>query len=263
MTNDKKESKSATFFKFDSIALIIGFIVDTIALASIVLSLQLPEIRENLPNFISPGFAFGLWVLAVYIYFAYLHAVWEKTQSEKNYSEKFSLFLADDLLFSFRNPPLLFPAIVAFVSLFWVASTESTGVFLGAVIAILVMFGIPLLIGLNSYVSDNRQETKKDSGIPEEFKEKINLEWKFLSSQINEILAKQMWVDSEDLGTIATIWEVPENYMNYVLAHFAVKNSRKTKFGYLYSRENDYPVNYGQKVLINLETLNRDKFYYT
>lgn len=261
MTETQKETKLRAFFKFDTLALMVGFTVDTITLVTIVLSLQSPEISKNLPNFITPGFAFGLWVLAVYIYFAYLHSVWTKHQSERKYSEKFSLFLADDLLFSFRNPPLLFPAVVALVSLFWIASTESSGAFLGAVGAILLVFGIPLMIGVYSYASTNWEETKNEKGIPQEFKDRVNAEWKFLSSQINGFLSKQMWVDTEDLSTIATVWEVPEYYMNYVLAQFAVKNPKKVNFGYLYKRDNDRPVNMGEKVLINLETIDREKFY--
>jgi len=68
MSEMKKKGMLRSFLKFDTFALIVGFIVDIITLVSIVLSLQIPEIRNNLPNFITPGFAFGLWVLALYIY---------------------------------------------------------------------------------------------------------------------------------------------------------------------------------------------------
>lgn len=186
-------------------------------------------------------------------------------QGEKTFSEKFGMFLADDLLFSFRHPALLFPAVVALVCLFWIASTDQSGAFLGIVSALLFIFGGGFLAWLYQYVADEKAGIKKESGIPQEFKERVSKEWRFLSSQINELLAKQEYVDCEDLLAISTIWEVPEEYMNYVLVQFAIKNPKKTKFGGLYFWTSDnsrtIDVNSGETVLINLETIEESRYY--
>ena len=259
MNDENKETKLGFFLKFDTIALILGFVVDTITIVSIVLSLRIPEISKNLPNFISPGLAFGLWILAVYIYFGFLQSVWENHQGEKNFSGEFGMFLADDLLFSFRHPVLLFPAVVALVSLFWIASTEPSGAFLGILSALLLIFGGGFLIGLYQYMAD-----KKESGIPQEFKERVTKEWRFLSNQINELLVKQEYVDSEDLVTISTVWEVPQKYMDYILVQFAIKNPKRTKFASLYFIATDghsVDINLGEKVLVNLETVKKSIYH--
>jgi hypothetical protein len=165
-------------------------------------------------------------------------------------------------LFSFRYPALLFPALVALISLFWIASTDSSGAFLGITISVLLMGGGTSLFLLYQYVSDNKAELKKDGGVPQEFKERVNKEWRFLSNQINQLLAKQTYVDYDDLSTIATLWEVPQKYMNYALVQFAIKNPKKTKFASLYSLNTNYPVNGEEKVLINLESINNSDYYY-
>jgi hypothetical protein len=267
MNEEKKETKSSSFLRFDTIALILGFIVDAITIVSIVLAIQIPEVTKNLPNFISPGLAFALWVLAVYVYFGFLRSVWDKHQAEKKFSDKFSLFLADDLLFSFRYPALLFPAVVALVILFWIASTDSSAMFLAFVVFVLLFGGIPFLMWLRQYVTDSKTvvkkaELKQENTIPQEFKERVSKEWRFLSSQINELLAQQTYVDCDDLVAISTVWEVPPDYMNYVLVQFAIKNPRKTKFASLNSRRYDYSVNGGEKVLINLETIDESPYYH-
>jgi hypothetical protein len=260
MTGANKESKLKNFFKFDNVALIVGFTVDIITLTSIVFSLRISNISENLPTFISPALATCLWILAVYLYFAYLHSYWENHQSDNKYSDKFSRFLAGDLLVSFRNPLLLLPGIIALISLFWIASTESSGVYFGLVIMLTIILGIPLLITAFFFVKETSVNPSKEASIPKEFKERVNQEWEFLSSHINEYLTTQMWVNANDLSTIAAIWEVPEYYMNYVLAQFALKNYKKTRYGYLYSRTKNFPVYLGGKVLINLEAIDYDEY---
>jgi hypothetical protein len=265
MNEEKTKSKFRSFLRFDAIALILGFVVDTITIVSIVLSLQIPGISKNLPNFITPGLAFGLWILAVYIYFGFLQSIWDKHQGEKNFSERFSMFLADDLLFGFRHPALLFPAVVALVCLFWIASTDESGALLIMLSTVLLLFGGVFLAWLYDYVAKQKAGINKGSGIPQEFKERVSKEWRFLSSQINQLLAKEPYVDSEDLITISTLWEVPQEYMNYILVQFAIKNPKRTKFGSLFFKSSDdgrfIDVNSGNKVLINLETIEESIYY--
>jgi len=63
-----KKSFPKKFFQFDQIARIIGFIVDVITLLSILFALKLNRI--DLPSFITPGLALGIWFIASYTYLA-------------------------------------------------------------------------------------------------------------------------------------------------------------------------------------------------
>lgn len=262
MNDENKETKSNSFLRFDTIALVLGFVVDIITILSIVFAIKLPELSENLPNFISPGLAFALWLLAVYVYFGFLRSIWDKHQEEKKFSDKFSLFLADDLLFSFRYPALLFPAIVALIVLFWIALLDSSGMF-PAFVFLALVFGS---VGLYQYVTNNKVKVMKvesvhETVIPQEFKERVSKEWRFLSIQITELLAQQTYIDCEDLVAISTLWDVPQEHMSYVLVQYAIKNPKKTRFASLYSLPNGFPVKRGEKVLVNLETVDDSTYY--
>jgi len=123
MDEPQSNHKTTTrkFFQFDKLALVLGFVVDSITLTSILLAISLPGGSFTLATFITPGLAFAIWLLMLYTYFAYLHYYWEKNLTEQNLADKFSLFLVNDLLFQFRKPLLLFPAIILIIALFWIA----------------------------------------------------------------------------------------------------------------------------------------------
>jgi len=105
------EKMRRSFFKFDSLALLIGFIVDLITLSTILLSFLGFRVK-GLHLVVSPSFAFALWVLSAYTYLAFLHTFWEKHLHEKQYADKFSVFLIDEVFVHFREPWLLLPVLL-------------------------------------------------------------------------------------------------------------------------------------------------------
>jgi hypothetical protein len=69
MDDPRLDSKSAVkrFLQFDKFALILGFVVDSITLVSILLAVSLSG-TVALASFITPVLAFAIWLLAVYTY---------------------------------------------------------------------------------------------------------------------------------------------------------------------------------------------------
>jgi hypothetical protein len=57
------------------VAVTLGFIVDTIAIVHIVLAIRITQVDYGV---ISSGTAFGIWLIAGFMYLSFLKAYWEK-----------------------------------------------------------------------------------------------------------------------------------------------------------------------------------------
>lgn len=263
MDQSSENSKISSFFKFDKIALIIGFIADSIAIAAILFSLQTVDIKKNLPNFINPGFAFSLWVITLYIYLAYLHYYWEKNKEIQELSNTFFTFLLDNLL-GFFKPILLFPGLILLIFIFWIVffvdgpSFSTFGPVLFVAIGIVFIIKIIRIFAMVDF---------DDEKIDKDFRELVIARWKFLSKYINSLLENQQWVDTDDLSPISLDWGYSDYQMQYILSQYALKHPETTKYGVLIVRktkkEDPYLLKGGEKVLINLESLDRSKYSYT
>jgi hypothetical protein len=248
----RKTTMVKRILSFDKIALILGFVVDSITLALILLSIDVGSGEFTVPSFISPWLAFSIWVLAVYTYLAFLHSYWEKHQADQNLSQRFRDFLLFDLILKFHNPLLSAPAIISIMTLFWIASYEPAIIGIIVVVAILSVIDAMITFGL-SVVSGSASE---------ESKERVEDNWEYLKERIGHRLSRQQWISYNDLKDVAVIWDVPVHNMNYVLAKYATEHPTQTAYAEVRLRGDGAVISGDDPVLINLEKLDHDKYYY-
>lgn len=250
-TQDKK-SLLKTIFQFDRIATIIGFIVDTITLVSLILALNLNPL--TLPSFLSPGLALGIWVIACYTYLSYAHFYWEKNRKQKRFRNRFGLFMIYDLIREFRSPLTLFPAIVLVVLLVAVLSLNE------ALFGISITIGIMLIVvGIFVYAdrSDNDTDEKRVKRFTDE-------NWAFIKKRVKQGLSTKVWINCNDLSDIALTWKVDVQAMHYILAKYASENAVSTRYGGVYKKGDDGKgtlISGSTKVLINLENFDRTNYF--
>ena len=240
---------------FDKLALILGFIVDSITLASILLAIDFKGSQLALPNFITPGLAFVVWLLAVYTYIAFLHSYWSSHKAEKDLAETFAGFLGGDLILRFRSPWLLFPGLVSVVSLGWIIFTANPDLLdcaLAAMVLLLLASGVLAWKSLRLFLADT-------SGTG--FKNRVENEWSFLEEQIQHRLAERPLVTYLDLEEIAEVWGVDCEKMGYVLAKYAVEHPDTTRYSLLRRRDTGESVS-SVRLLINLQSMNRDEYFW-
>ncbi|MBI5566638.1 MAG: hypothetical protein HY870_17185 [Chloroflexi bacterium] len=251
-TQDKKPLLKR-ILQFDRIATIVGFIVDVITLASLILALNLNPL--TLPRFLSPGLALGIWVIACYTYLAYVHYYWEKNRKQKRFRNQFSQFLLRDLIREFRSPAALFPAIVLAVLFVAVLSLDTALSTIALIAGIVLCIVGPFALAIRS---DSDTDEKKAKRFAEE-------NWAFVKKRVKQELSTKAWIDCNDLSDIALTWKVDNRAMQYVLAKYAAENALSTRYGGVYKKGDDGKgtlVSGSAKVLINLQNLDRTKFFY-
>lgn len=244
---------------FDKIALILGFVVDTVTLVSILLSISAGNVAPSIRGLISPGFAFVIWLLAVYTYFAFLHSYWDRKKAVEHYSNRFGAFLVNDLLFKFRNPLALFPAFISTITLFWILYLlDASGGLFGASLTVLVLIGIPGLIILHGSMSDNQPEGMTPD---KELEKLIEDNWAVLDKKISLELSRKPWVHETDLDDVAVLWGYPVTAMKRVLVRYAIKHPAKATYGRVYKDGDFVPISGSEKVLINFKNLDSSYYY--
>lgn len=247
----KRKQKNSLFFKFDKIALILGFVVDTIAIVSIVLALKISETSIKLPTYISRGLAFTIWLIAGYIYLSFLHKFWENNEA---FSKKpFGYFVFRELIHQFRKPALLFPGFVLIILLFGIVSAVDNNE------GMIVIVGMVLLIILFGSSDVYRAKTNKE--INQGYKDKIDNEWEFLSERIAQKLKRQQWLDVSDLRDVSDVWEIPYSAMSYAFSKYAYDHPKEVEHGYVYHNKDNVLAT--ERVLINLDMLNKELYWHS
>jgi len=249
----KKKTTLEKFFTFDKIALMIGFIVDTITLISILLSFQLSNGDLFLPTFVTPWFALGLWALGEYIYLSLLHSYWQKNIDGKSLQPTFGGFLINDLVLGFHNPVLSFLGLISAIVLIWIAFYEPVIAILAGVLGVFVFTAIfaQFMVSTTSLKISSKG------------KQKINANWEYIKKRIKERLSRKQWVSYLDLDDIATLWDIEIDDMVYALAKYATENPSSSTFGEVFRREDQELASGTYSVLINLKNINRENYYYT
>ena len=193
----KNSSRSKAFFAFERTALVIGFVVDSITIVSILLALVSVDDTSSLslPTFITPALAWGVWFLAMYTCLALLHGYWERHRHAAGYSKHFRTFLVVDLV-RFRNPILLFPLIVLVILLFviiYITLPETTVIWAIAAGVMIVLTILSVAIG--------EADVQEGSKSPEmrEWMRTIESEWSFFNDRISRMLEGSPWVTEYDL----------------------------------------------------------------
>jgi hypothetical protein len=255
-------SKSGTnvaskVFQFDRVATIVGFTVDCITIISILLALKIDsEINIYLPRFITPELAFGIWVIATYTYFAFLHAHWEKNRSEKNYEETFGKFVVKDLIWHFHRPMMLFPLLVLLIILVWIVASSQTLLIVAGVI------GFILFISIFTYAAMEAGTPISNKEIDKETKIVIDKNWDYLKKRIKIELTGYQWLDINRLTDVADLLEIDVSAISYAFARYAFENPSRVKYGYVYQRSDYEKVTGIERVLVNIEELDDEEYYF-
>jgi len=211
----------------------------------------------KLPPFITPGLAFVVWVLGAYTYCAFLHTHWEKNREGKTYSADFGRFLTQDLISRFRNPPILFPALVFVLSFFWILYLADSSRMLFGTGVFVLLAGVLWLVYEVSSIAEQ--------GPSKKFKQSVDKDWEFFEKQLDSKLSRRQWIDFLDLEDIAKVWDAPIDRiddMSYVLAKYAVEHLDTVAYAHVFRRDTEDCVSGQEKVLVNLERLDREKYYF-
>lgn len=252
---DKRKINLGKFFVFDKVALIIGFIVDTVTLVSILISLRLSSGNFVLPHFVTPWTAFGIWILGEYIYLAILYSYWEKNCEDQRLKPTFFKFLTSNIILGFQNPFLSFLGLVSLLILIWIAYSEHSM----SIASIVGVAGFIFAISAFIDILVNSMSVKID----DKQRKKIDENWNYLRRKIREKLARKQWLSFVDLEDVAVLWNIDLDDMVYALAKYGAENTPGVAFGDVYRREDDEKVNGDYSVLISIENINDEKYYYT
>jgi tryptophan-rich sensory protein len=215
------EDKIQSFFN-SSLIRLLGFIADVIAISSINIGLKADN-EESLPSFISPGFAFAIWIIAFYTYTCILYDRWKKHKDSKEYSNRFKLFLVEDLLLDFGEPLYLLPAIILIIVLFWIAITadriqgnESEWT-LSLIIALLV---VGFFLASQLIFWRNKKITPKTA-------RQIDQSWSILEAQIyNLLFKKDMKLNKNDIEFVLRANGLPvrESVFDYIFRRISLES---------------------------------------
>lgn len=201
--------------KFDKFALVIGFIVDSITIASIIGIIKAQDSQIHLSRIITPGVAFGIWVLAFYLCIAIFHKHWKKEKAIRKYEDTFRLFLINDLIWRFRKPFLLLPIIILIILICGIVSIS--GVF---ALPILVVFILACSITLILTKEDCLSNSSLDTG-----KEIINGKWEVIKKRIEMELAVQIYsVSADNIKDLCPIWNISKKNLKDALIRYAAEN---------------------------------------
>lgn len=249
-SHDSEGHKLEKVFRFDKFALLLGFIVDSITLGSILLALQS---GVNLyTGLITPTLAIVVWSLAAYIYFAYLHHYWEGNQEARYLADSFGVFLVYDLIFTFRFPLLLFPGVILFIFMVWIAFVADKSYFLAVPLGFGLIFGIAWLFAARDTFADQVSNSRS--------KRRVDQNWTELKMGIKGKLSKYQWVGANDFSEWEEVWHISQESVKYALARYALENPAQTEYARVYSIETNKPVVL-DRVLINLQNFRNDKYY--
>ena len=261
----EKKSPVTKFFQFDPIARIIGFVVDVITLLSLLFAIRLNSV--DLPSFITPALALGIWCIASYTYLAYLHRYWEMKMLEKQFHRRFGTFLVGDLVLHFRSPFVLLPAFVLIIILVAILASNPTTISLSVILGVVL---VPLLLILGGgYVLRVRAELEEEENESKNEKERnrarsfVDENWTSLRKRIKQELETKQWIDARSLSDIAMVQGIDDSALTYGLAKYATENAITVKYGYVRRRTDNRVVSGYQKVLIYLQNLNHDNYFYS
>jgi len=250
---------SKGIFKFNNIARIIGFIVDIITLVSILFTVKLSDQGISIPTFITPWFALGLWIISIYLYFAFLRTHWGKNKKEKGDKYKFVLYLWQNLIMGFQKPFILLPLLILYLLGFWIFySIESV---LGVIIFIFIQFFIVLT--LITYVESKKYTLLGVDYEPtEEQKALIEENWSLIKKIIKTKLPEFMWLSEDQFKEIFLISNITQESMKYAFAKFVVENPQSTAYGDVWAKDGPGLIPTESDVLINLDIFNFEDYYY-
>jgi hypothetical protein len=217
------------------IAVTLGFIVDSIAIVHIILAIRLTQVDYGV---ISSGTAFGIWLIAGFMYLSFLKAYWEKNRKIQIFHRDFRFFLLRDLLFNFEKPLLLLPLVLLTLLFFGILGSVDpqgalnimVGTCLGFVLLLLIMFKF---IGNEIVNQDKEMALQRPT---EDFKQQVEDNWGFWERRIDIELSKRIWITWRAFPDIIKTDNLSRVEIEYILARYASKNPEQVRFGTIRKR---------------------------
>lgn len=209
-TNSKKASHSIFQLVangFSATALILGFIVDAIAIISILFAIEITEqpITVLFTQIkIDWTFSFVIWVLAFYLYISWLHVFWSAHKIELSLEASFWNFLKWDLIREFRFPFRLLPGLGLIILLCWIVG------FVTMIILVLLVGFIlgTLFLAHVSYLT--AEPSVKD-------KVAIEMRWEKFLERVKIEFTRMVWIHPERLNDLIEMWGLSSKAIEYGL----------------------------------------------
>lgn len=257
MSGDKKgRFWRPVYVMFDATARIIGFAVDAVAMASLLLAINMGS-----PIVLTPLHALFIWCIAVFTYFSLLQIYWRREVASK--SEKtFRLFLGG---LPSENLLLLLPLVVAAIFAILILG-EMSRADRGA--TLLVIYCIAMVyVFLNTDYAYTTIELIIKARHPEwqsvrKFNASMDGEWSFWGDLITARLDGRRWVMVESFSDVMVEWDVSPGSIHRLFARYALNHPRSAYYGIvLHEEEGEWRPISEYRVLVNLELLG-DEYRY-
>lgn len=273
--------------RFDIFASIIGFIVDSKELISMITSSIMSSIAlvsliwstkntAQIPTFlftnitIPPIYLFAIWFLSLYSFYGFLRSLWSKKKEHNEFDNRFLGFVLNDLILNFRIPILsIFTVAFGFIwsilgynIIFELGGSEITWVF----IVVLIIYAI--------YKSFALREKQKAEVIAKSVEDN----WEKWDDAINKLFIKNWHVKRDDLESLAHYFALPVHNAMYsdvfdiVLSKYEELHREEAIYRYVYTKDRRIPLLYDKNssgnfyalpVLISLRKFPTDKYYFS
>lgn len=255
-SKSSKRLTSSSIFDHDSGLRVLGFTADIIAIVTVLLAIKTDTVLRALPLILSPWFLFPIWILAAYTYLCWLHAYWMRTAQEFKWSKRFNVFIIGDLLIRFRKPLLWFPVLLLIMTLVWIVRISDLPEAVFNIVTIFLLLSsfltLMFVVGewerVKNYFANDSQE-KRDL---------MESKWIELSSLIEKRLMYNQWLETKDFKDAIITYGINQEILLFAFAKYATVFPEKALFSNLYDKNN---ARYFYKALINLQTIDRERFY--
>jgi hypothetical protein len=208
---------------FGTTATIIGFIVDSITLLSILLNLNSGYTTSILAN---AWLGFFVATLATISYVGYLHTFWENNFEKQRLKSRFFSFLKDDLILDFRYPFLILPIITLIALVTWLVYIEPLLLIPSFVLLFISFVVILFKVG----------RTKPT--FPPTTKAIIENQWDIIEKRIITDLGRftefVLGVRAEDFTDLAIMLDIEPKDMDYALIKFAMLHPEIVEYDFSY-----------------------------
>jgi hypothetical protein len=217
-------SKKRDYWKsFGATATIIGFIVDSVTLLSILLNLTAGFTTSIFAN---AWIGFFIAILAFVSYFGYLHTFWENNLQKQSLKSRFFSFLSEDLILDFRYPFLILPIIALIALATWLIFVEPF-LLIPSFILLFILFVVMLI-----------RVTRSKPSFPPTTKAIIENNWDMIEKRIITDLGRftefVLGVQAEDFKDLAVMLDIEPKDIDYALIKFAMLHPEIVEYNFSY-----------------------------
>jgi hypothetical protein len=252
-TNSNSKGFAHRLFSYETFgisATVVGFVVDSIAIASLLLAIRLDS-----PIILTPYHALFIWCIAVFTYFCMLQIYWRRKQP--NLQGAFGGFL---LFYVPGNQLLLLlPLLVLILFLIWILAELIPTLDTGAQAILLFLALLGGIIGFIALVGLTASGTLAEAMRNAKLRFVVANNPQYWNKLIATRLKGQQWIGTSALLDIYKQYEPSVETLETLLAQYASAHPETAFFGMVFYRnKNEYVYKY--PVLVNLKLVDRTKY---